>query len=183
MAAPGWQEHLHFLGGQDKDRAQKWTCGDHTGIMASTQCCAIFMEASAISGEQLEALRSTLKPYAKAVDYVSGHVDALNGPATYSRDLILGMAFDCDQSIQMLADSNALFLQRGNCTADNIANLNDHISQRSVFIPMYAPNYSAITDYGIPLWKQLPQMFFPDCVSPGPLHRRSTLSKLNPRAQ
>jgi len=119
--------------------SEKWTYGDHLVNVALNAVLSNPLAASNITDEQFEALRNPLMAYAEALDYISTHVGALNGPATRSRDLISSTNFGYDQSVQMLADGNALFLQQGNWVASNIAKVNQEVSDRVVFIPIKMP--------------------------------------------
>lgn len=119
--------------------SEKWTYGDHAVNVALNAVLPTPLAAANVTDEQLEELRKPLTAYAKAIDYVSSHVGGLNGPATRGRDLISSTNFGYDQSVQMLADGNALFLQQGNWAAGNIEKISADVAGRVVFIPVKMP--------------------------------------------
>lgn len=129
--------------------SQKWTYGDHTVNVALNAVLKNPREASTITETQFDELKEPLKLYAETLDYVSSHVGGLKGPAARSRDLISDTSFGYDQSIQMLADGNALFLQQGNWAAANIANVSEDVSKRVVFIPIKMPMTDSVVKTGI----------------------------------
>ncbi len=119
--------------------SEKWTYGDHAINIAINTVFSSPIQAADASDEQLDQLKEPFVAYAKMLDFVTQHVGGLKGHATRGRDLINASSFGYDQSIQMYADSNAVFLQQGNWASANIGKVNQDVANRSSFIPLKCP--------------------------------------------
>lgn len=119
--------------------AEKWTYGDHLINVAMNAVFPDSRSAENTTAAQVDELKTPFVAYAKGLDFVSSHAAGLKAAAKRGSDLISQANFGYDQSIQMYADSNALFLQQGNWAYSNISKVNDEVARRSVFIPVKLP--------------------------------------------
>lgn len=119
--------------------AEKWTYGDHLINIAINAVFPDARSAENASKDEINKLRTPFVAYAQGLDFVSKHVGGLKGHASRSADLINQASFGYDQSVQMYADGNALFLQQGNWAAANIGKVDADVVKRSTFIPIKLP--------------------------------------------
>ena len=119
--------------------SEKWTYGDHTVNVALNTVLSTSREASQITNEQFEALRNPLIAYMKNLDFITQHAGGLKGPAQRGLDLINPANFGYDQSVQIFADGNAVFLQQGNWAASNVAKVDASVAERCSFLPVKMP--------------------------------------------
>lgn len=119
--------------------SEKWTYGDHLINIAINAVFPDARSAESASDDELNQLRTPFVAYAKGLEFVSEHVGGLKGHANRGADLINQANFGYDQSIQMYADGNALFLQQGNWAAANIEKVDAEVLKRSFFIPIKLP--------------------------------------------
>ncbi len=122
-----------FAGSED------WTYGDHLVNVALNAVFATAAEANAATDTQLDSLQGPLTAYAEALDFITQHVGGLKGATPRGSDLISAAGFGYDQSVQMYADGNDIFLQQGNWAAENIAKVDAEVANRSSFIPIKLP--------------------------------------------
>lgn len=119
--------------------AEKWTYGDHLLNVAMNTVFPDARSAENATASQVDELKTPFIAYAKGLDFVSAHAAGLKSATKRGSDLISQANFGYDQSIQMYADSNALFLQQGNWTYSNISKVNEDVAKRSAFIPVKLP--------------------------------------------
>ncbi len=119
--------------------AEKWTYGDHLINVALNAVFPDARSAENASAKDVDELKKPLLAYTEALDYVSNHAAGLKGATKRGKDLISQANFGYDQSIQMYADSNALFLQQGNWAYANIAKINKDVAMNSIFVPIKLP--------------------------------------------
>lgn len=119
--------------------AEPWTFGDH---LLNVPMNAVFSDArsaAAVTDAQFAELKAPFEAYAETLDFVTKHVGGLKGHAMRGSELINKANFGYDQSVQMYADGNDLFLQQGNWASANIAKVNEEVAKRSSFIPIKTP--------------------------------------------
>lgn len=119
--------------------SEKWTYGDHL-INVSLNC--VFKgqsDANAATEEQVNSLKDPFIAYAKTLDFVSQHAAGLKSAGKRGNDLINKANYGYDQSVQMFADGNAVFLQQGNWASSNVNKVNADVAKRSSFIPVKMP--------------------------------------------
>ena len=134
--------------------SEKWTYGDH---LINISINAVFPDARSAenaTAAEVDELAQPFVAYAKGLEFVSSHVGGLKGAASRGNDLINQANFGYDQSVQMYADGNALFLQQGNWAYSNIEKVNAEVAKRSSFIPIKLP----LTDDMIKTGKTAAQM-------------------------
>lgn len=119
--------------------SEKWTYGDHKVNVALNAVLANASAGSNVTDAQFDELHDPLMAYAESLDLESSNVGGLAGAASRGPDLINSANFGYDQSVQMLVDGTAMFLQQGNWAAGNIAGLDEEVSQRVKFVPLKMP--------------------------------------------
>lgn len=128
--------------------SEKWTYGDHLINIAINAVFPDARSAENATEEQLDQLKQPFVAYAQALEFVSDHVGGLKGHASRGSELINKANFGYDQSVQMYADGNALFLQQGNWAYANIEKVNADVAARSSFIPIKLPLTDAMIQTG-----------------------------------
>ena len=89
--------------------------------------------------ELIDEAKPAFMAYAEAIEFYTDHAAGLNGHAGRGADLVNSANFGYDQTVQMYADGNALFLQQGNWAYSNIAKVDEAVAERSSFIPLKMP--------------------------------------------
>lgn len=128
--------------------SEKWTYGDHKVNVALNAVLANASDGMNVTDQQFDELHEPLLAYARSLDLESSNVGGLNGPATRGPDLIGSANFGYDQSVQMLVDGTAVFLQQGNWVAGNIAGLDEAVAGRLRFVPLKMPITDAMIKTG-----------------------------------
>ena len=67
------------------------------------------------------------------------HAAGLKGHASRGPELINAANYGYDQTVQMIADGNALFIQQGNWAYSNIEKINPETAKNVSFIPLKMP--------------------------------------------
>lgn len=119
--------------------SEKWVYADHLLNMPMSTIAKMPADAKNATNDSINAAKSAFKAYAEALDFITSHAAGLKGHATRGQELINSANFGYDQTIQMYADGNALFIQQGNWAASNIAKISQEVENRSSFIPLKMP--------------------------------------------
>lgn len=119
--------------------SEAWTFGDHLINVAMNAVFKTPAEAQNADAAQLDKLKQPFIAYAKGLDFVTQHVGGLKGHASRGAELINASNFGYDQSVQMFADGNDIFLQQGNWASVNIQKVDAEVAARSTFIPVKLP--------------------------------------------
>lgn len=119
--------------------AESWTYGDHFVNVALNAVYANASDAYQATSEELENLHDALVMYAKALDFKTSHLAGANGPVQRSFDFVSPANFGYDQTVQIFADSKAVFLKQGNWAEGNIRNTNPEVADRLTFLPVKMP--------------------------------------------
>ncbi|MDR1307163.1 MAG: extracellular solute-binding protein [Treponema sp.] len=123
--------------------AEKWTYGDHFINVALNAVFASPNEAADAADDKVRAARPAFIDYAQALDLKTSHLAGWNGPARRSQDFVSPANFGYDQTVQIFADSKAVFFKQGNWAYGNIANVNKEMAERLEFLPVKMPFKSA----------------------------------------
>jgi raffinose/stachyose/melibiose transport system substrate-binding protein len=119
--------------------AEKWTYGDHFINVALNAIFTSPNDANNATEEKLRAGKGAFVDYAKALDLKTSHLAGKNGPAQRGQDFVSSANFGYDQTVQIFADSKAVFFKQGNWAYGNIAGVNPEMAERLVFLPVKMP--------------------------------------------
>lgn len=119
--------------------AEKWVFADHLLNMPMGAVAKTPAEAQNVDTELIDEAKPAFMAYAEAIEFYTDHAAGLNGHAGRGADLVNSANFGYDQTVQMYADGNALFLQQGNWAYSNIAKVDEAVAERSSFIPLKMP--------------------------------------------
>ena len=119
--------------------AESWTYGDHFSNVALNAAFASASEAYQATAADLDAIHDIFLLYARALDFKTSHMAGLNGPARRGFDFVSPANFGYDQTINIFAQSRAVFLKQGNWAEGNIRNTNPEVAERLVFLPVKMP--------------------------------------------
>ncbi len=119
--------------------SQKWTYGDHFLNVAVNAGFASAREAQNATEEQIDMMKGAFYAYAKGLDLKSSHAAAAAGANVRGPEMISETTGSYDASVQLLADSKAVFLKQGNWVYGNIEKVNAELAQRITFIPVKLP--------------------------------------------
>jgi raffinose/stachyose/melibiose transport system substrate-binding protein len=119
--------------------AEKWTYGDHFINVALNAAFSSANAAFSATDDQIRGMRPAMVEYARALDLKTGHLAGLHGPAERGQDFVSPANFGYDQTVQIFADSKALFFKQGNWAYGNIANVNPAMAARLAFVPVKMP--------------------------------------------
>jgi raffinose/stachyose/melibiose transport system substrate-binding protein len=123
--------------------AEKWTYGDHFINVALNAAFASPNEAAAASDDRIRSARPAFIDYAQALDLKTSYLAGKDGPARRSQDFVSSANFGYDQTVQIFADSKAVFFKQGNWAYGNIAGINREMAERLEFLPVKMPFKSA----------------------------------------
>ena len=119
--------------------AENWTYGNHLLCMPTATLATNLRDTVALTDDQILAAQPAYEAYMTSLQYMTDHAAGLNGATGRGQELVNSANFGYDQSVQMLTDGNALFLQQGNWASANIAKANADVSSRVEFIPFKMP--------------------------------------------
>jgi len=119
--------------------AESWTYGDHFVNIALNAAFAGASEAYQARLPELEAIHDIFVMYAQALNFKTSHMAGLNGPATRGFDFVSSANFGYDQTINIFAQSRAVFLKQGNWAENNIRNTSPEVAERLTFLPVKMP--------------------------------------------
>jgi raffinose/stachyose/melibiose transport system substrate-binding protein len=123
--------------------AEKWTYGDHFINVALNAVFASPNEAAAAGDDKIRSARPAFIDYAQALDLKTSYLAGKSGPARRGQDFVSSANFGYDQTVQIFADSKAVFFKQGNWAYGNIAGLNKEMAERLEFLPVKMPFKSA----------------------------------------
>jgi raffinose/stachyose/melibiose transport system substrate-binding protein len=134
--------------------SQKWTYGDHFINVAINAAFSSAAAANAATDEEVDSLKNVFVAYAKALDLKTSYLAGLDGAAVRGNDFVSEAKFGYDQTVQIFADSKAVFFKQGNWAYGNIAGVNADQAARLTFLPVKMPMTDAdITAEGLTLDK------------------------------
>lgn len=119
--------------------AENWTYGNHLLCVPTATLASSLRDTEALTDEQILNAKPAYRAFMQALAYMTDHAAGLKGAVGRGQELVNSANFGYDQSIQMLTDGNALFLQQGNWASANIAKINEEVSKRISFIPLKQP--------------------------------------------
>ncbi|MDR2552782.1 MAG: extracellular solute-binding protein, partial [Treponema sp.] len=119
--------------------AEKWTYGDHFVNVAMNAAFSSSNDAFTADDGKVRAARNAFVDYAQALDLKTGHLAGKNGPAQRGQDFVSSANYGYDQTVQIFADSKAVFFKQGNWAYGNIANVNKGMAERLEFLPVKMP--------------------------------------------
>lgn len=119
--------------------AENWTYGNHLLCVPLATMAATLQETTALTDDQIKKGAPAFEGFLQGLDYMTQHAAGLKGSVERGQELVNKANFGYDQSVQMLVDGNALFLQQGNWASANIAKANAEVSKRISFIPLKMP--------------------------------------------
>jgi len=114
---------------------EAWTYGDHFINVALNARFASAGEAA--DAAEISDTRDILMAYARALDFKTSYLAGQNGPAVRGSAFIASHGYD--QTVQIFADSKALFLKQGNWAYGNISAVNAEMAERLYFLPIKMP--------------------------------------------
>jgi raffinose/stachyose/melibiose transport system substrate-binding protein len=117
----------------------KWTFASHFLNVALNAVFNTMGDAYAASDDKIREIRGPMTAYARALDLKSTYAAGKNGPAHRGQDMVSPSNYGYDQSVQLFADSKALFIKQGNWAYGNIAKVNAAMAERLTFIPVKMP--------------------------------------------
>lgn len=119
--------------------SQKWTYGDHFINVALNAAFANPAAANAATDADIDALKGPLLAYAKALDLKTSYLAGADGAAVRGQDFIADANYGYDQTVQIFADSKAVFLKQGNWAYGNVEKANADMAARLQFLPVKMP--------------------------------------------
>lgn len=119
--------------------SQKWTYGDHFINVALNAAFSSPSEANVATKEQIQALKPALINYMKALDLKTSYLAGANGPEKRGQNFVVDTNYGYDQTVQIFADSKAVFIKQGNWAFGNINNVNAEVAKRLTFLPVKMP--------------------------------------------
>ncbi|MDR1507656.1 MAG: ABC transporter substrate-binding protein [Treponema sp.] len=119
--------------------AQRWTYGDHFINVAMNAVFTSPDDAYTASEEKIRSARPAFIDYARALDLKTSFLAGKNGPAVRGQDFVSPANFGYDQTVQIFADSKAVFFKQGNWVNGDIARVNKDLVERLVFLPVKMP--------------------------------------------
>lgn len=119
--------------------SENWTYGNHLLCVPTATLASNLQDTVALTDDEIKAAKPAYEAFMKALEYMTSHAAGLKGATGRGQELVNSANFGYDQSIQMLTDGNALFLQQGNWASANIAKINEEVSKRVSFIPLKQP--------------------------------------------
>jgi len=119
--------------------AEKWTYGDHFINVAVNTVFSDPNAAANATVAQVDSLKGAFLAYAKALDLKTSYIAGLKGPAIRGQDFVSSANFGYDQTVQIFADSKAVFFKQGNWAYGNINNVNPSQAARLEFLPVKMP--------------------------------------------
>lgn len=129
--------------------AENWTYGNHLLCVPTATLASTLRDTQALTDEQILNAKPAYQAFMQALAYMTDHAAGLKGAVGRGQELVNSANFGYDQSIQMLTDGNALFLQQGNWASANIAKINEEVSKRISFIPLKQPITDDMIQSGI----------------------------------
>lgn len=119
--------------------AEPWTYGDHFVNIALNAIFSTPAQAYQATSEDLQQLYDALVIYANALNFKTSHLAGANGQAQRGFDFVSSANFGYDQTINIFAESKAVFLKQGNWAENNIRNANPYVAERLTFLPIKMP--------------------------------------------
>jgi raffinose/stachyose/melibiose transport system substrate-binding protein len=119
--------------------AEKWTYGDHFINVALNAVFTSPNDANNATEEKLRAGKGAFLDYARALDLKTSYLAGKNGPGRRGQDFVSSANYGYDQTVQLFADSKAVFFKQGNWAYGNIAGLNAAQAERLSFLPVKMP--------------------------------------------
>ncbi|MDR2471834.1 MAG: extracellular solute-binding protein, partial [Treponema sp.] len=119
--------------------AEKWTYGDHFVNVAMNAAFSSANDAFGAADDKVRAARPAFVDYARALDLKTSHLAGKNGPAQRGQDFVSSANYGYDQTVQIFAESKAVFFKQGNWAYGNIANVNKDMAERLEFLPVKMP--------------------------------------------
>ncbi|MDR3161980.1 MAG: hypothetical protein LBU28_10245 [Spirochaetaceae bacterium] len=119
--------------------AEKWTYGDHFINVALNAVFASPNDAANAADGTLHAAKGAFLDYAQALDLKTGYLAGKDGPARRGQDFVSPANFGYDQTVQIFADSKAVFFKQGNWAYGNISRVNPAMAERLTFLPVKMP--------------------------------------------
>ncbi|GHV39932.1 hypothetical protein AGMMS49546_12850 [Spirochaetia bacterium] len=119
--------------------SEKWTYGDHFINVALNAIFSSPNDANKATDSQLRGGKGAFTAYAQALDLKTSYLAGKNGPAKRGQDFVSSANFGYDQTVQIFAESKAIFFKQGNWAYGNIANVNAAQAERLVFLPVKLP--------------------------------------------
>lgn len=113
--------------------AEKWVFADHLLNVPMATIATTPAEAKNIEKEKIDAAKPAFKAYAEALKFMTEHAAGLKGHASRGPELINAANYGYDQTVQMFADGNALFIQQGNWAYSNIEKINPETAKNVSF--------------------------------------------------
>ncbi len=119
--------------------AERWTYGDHTMTVALN---TVFDSPAASYNATIEDVESIVEPvkqYAKLLDLKTKHLAGKDGPEKRGPAFVASANYGYDPTVQIFANSKALFLKQGNWAYGNIENVDKEMATRLEFMPVKMP--------------------------------------------
>ena len=119
--------------------AEKWTYGDHVINVALNAVFANDIEAKNADEAKIKSLKGAFLAYAEALDLKTSYLAGSQGKAVRGQDFVSSANFGYDQTVQIFADSKAVFFKQGNWAFGNIEGVNKAQAERLEFVPVKMP--------------------------------------------
>jgi hypothetical protein len=119
--------------------AEKWTYGDHFINVALNAVFANDIEAKNADEAKIKSLKGAFLAYAEALDLKTSYLAGSQGKAVRGQDFVSSANFGYDQTVQIFADSKAVFFKQGNWAFGNIEGVNKAQAERLEFVPVKMP--------------------------------------------
>jgi raffinose/stachyose/melibiose transport system substrate-binding protein len=119
--------------------AEKWTYGDHFINVALNAVFSSPNDAANATDEILRSAKGAFLDYAQALDLKTSYLAGKDGLARRGQDFVSPANFGYDQTVQIFADSKAVFFKQGNWAYGNIVRLNPAMAERLSFLPVKMP--------------------------------------------
>jgi raffinose/stachyose/melibiose transport system substrate-binding protein len=119
--------------------AEKWTYGDHFINVALNAIFTSPNDANNATEEKIRSGKGAFQDYARALDLKTSYLAGKNGPGQRGQDFVSSANYGYDQTVQLFAESKAVFFKQGNWAYGNIAGLNSAQAERLSFLPVKMP--------------------------------------------
>ncbi|MDR2103789.1 MAG: extracellular solute-binding protein [Treponema sp.] len=119
--------------------AEKWTYGDHFINVALNAIFTSPNDAGNATADRIRSGEGAFLAYARALDLKTSYLAGKNGPGSRGQDFVSSANYGYEQTVQLFADSKAVFFKQGNWAYGNIAGLNAAQAQRLSFLPVKMP--------------------------------------------